>query len=245
MSCMNTLYSSSDGCFQQERHHITKFISSQTAFSLYSHGQITWSPGLNPTEHLRGAMKREIHIIDLQPKEKFAATVWCCHVSMDRDFPGMFPALCWISKHKELRIWRKTLGPIRYQEGISSECATSSLHKSALLTTGAFVKRIICQIIKKLCQYVLIIYLSLPPGSVRLRPIKLYLNVYGPALVNQPFPPHKAAVIMVPLTWHEMRFVWTARETKYKHESDVWEWAQLKRLKPYPQAPNHLICGHF
>lgn len=56
----------------------------------------------------------------------------------------------------------------------------------------------------KLCQYVLIIYLRLPPGSVRLRPIKLYFDVYGPALVNQPFPPHKAAVIMVPLTWHEI-----------------------------------------
>lgn len=43
----------------------------------------------------------------------------------------------------------------------------------------------------------LIIYLRLPPGSVRFRPIKLNFDVYGPALVNQPFPPHKAAVIML------------------------------------------------
>lgn len=139
MSCMNKLYSSSDGSYP-----------SQTAFSLYSHGQITWPPDLKPTEHLWGAMKQEIHVIDWQPKEKSAATVWCCHVSMDQDFPGMFPAPCLVYKHKEVRIWRKTLGPIRYQEGISSECATSSLHKSALLTTAAFAKRIICQIIKTL-----------------------------------------------------------------------------------------------
>lgn len=49
---------------------------------------------LGPNERLCHVVEREIHIVDMQAKKSATTAAMCCHVGMDQNVRGTFPAPC-------------------------------------------------------------------------------------------------------------------------------------------------------
>lgn len=66
-------------------------------------------------------VEREIGIVDVQLTKAAAAAVWCCHVYVDQNLWGMFPAPC--------RLWLWQIKAVLKAKGIPARCKQGAHNK--------------------------------------------------------------------------------------------------------------------